>query len=87
MRKLIDDLLFTKKGYDKAKTLLGKRFARTSEVVRVYICNILPLPTIRERDVRKKHKLLFNVESLQTLKKLNELDAAARFTNDLTSLK
>ena len=44
------------------------------------------LPTIRERDVTKIHefyeKLLFNVESLLTLKKLNELDAAARFTFD-----
>ena len=48
--------------------------------------NILELPTIRERDVAKIHdfyeKLLFNVESLLTLKKLNELDTAARFTFD-----
>ena len=56
VRKLIDDLPFTKKGYDKAKTLLGKRFARTSEVVGIYVRNILQLPTVRERDVRKKHK-------------------------------
>ena len=48
--------------------------------------NILELPTIRERDVAKIHdfyeRLLFNVESLLTLKKLNKLDAAARFTFD-----
>ena len=48
--------------------------------------NIFQLPTVRERDVRKIHefyeKLLFNVESLQTLKKLTELDAAVRFTLD-----
>ena len=54
--------------------------------------NILELPTIRERDVAKIHdfyeKLLFNVESLLTLKKLNELDAAARFTlNKLEVIK
>ena len=48
--------------------------------------NILELPTIRERDVAKIYdfyeKLLCNVESLLTLKKLNELDTAARFTFD-----
>ena len=48
--------------------------------------NILDLPAIRERDVAKIHdfheKLLLNVESLLTLKKLNELDVAARFTFD-----
>ena len=86
VRNLIDGLPFTEEGYDKAKTLLEKRFARTSEVVGVYVRNILQLPTVRERDVRKIHefyeKLLFNVESLQTLKKLNELDAAVRFTLD-----
>ena len=54
--------------------------------------NILELPTIREGDVAKIHdfyeKLLFNVESLLTLKKLNELDAAARFTlNKLEVIK
>ena len=52
----------------------------------MYVRNILELQTIRERDVAKIHdfyeKPLFNVESLLTLKKLNELDAAARFTFD-----
>ena len=48
--------------------------------------NILELPTIKERDVRKIHKfyeiLLFNVESLRTLESLNKLDAAVRSTFD-----
>ena len=52
---LIDGLPFTEEGYDKAKTLLEKRFARTSDVVGVYMRNILQLPTVRERDVRKIH--------------------------------
>ena len=84
--KLIDGLPFTEGGYLKAKALLEKRYGQTSEVVGAYVRNILELPTIRERDVAKIHdfyeKLLFNVESLLTLKKLNELDAAARFTFD-----
>ena len=86
VRKLIDGLPFTEEGYLKAKALLEKRYGQTSEVVGAYVRNILELPTIRERDVARIHdfyeKLLFNVESLLTLKKLNELDAAARFTFD-----
>ena len=85
-QKLIDGLPFTEEGYLKTKALRKKRYGQTSEVVGVYVRNILELPTIRERDVAKIHdfyeKLLFNVESLLTLKKLNELDAAARFTFD-----
>ena len=84
--KLIDGLPFTEGGYLKAKALLEKRYGQTSEVVGAYVRNILELPTIRERDVAKIHdfyeKLLFNMESLLTLKKLNELDAARRFTFD-----
>ena len=86
VRKLIDGLPFTEEGYLKAKALLEKRYGQTSEVVGAYVRNILELPTIRERDVAKIHdfyeKLLFNTESLLTLKKLNELDAATRFTFD-----
>ena len=78
VRKLIDGLPFTEEGYLKAKALLEKRYGQTSEVVGAYVRNILELPTIRERDVAKIHdfylKLLFNVESLLTLKKLNELE-------------
>ena len=86
VRKLVDGLPFTEDGYHKAKSLLEKRYGQTSEVVGAYVRNILELPTIRERNVTKIHefyeKLLFNAEYLQTLKKLNELDAAARFTFD-----
>ena len=86
VRKLIDGLPFTKEGYLKAKALLEKRYGQTSELVGAYVRNILELPTIRERDVAKIHdfyeKLLFNVESLLTLKRLNELNVAARFTFD-----
>jgi len=71
VRNLIDGLLFTPDGYQKAKDLLFRCFGKTSEVVGSYVRRILELPTIRERDVKKIHEfyeiLLFNVESLQTL--------------------
>ena len=84
VRNLIDGLPFTADGYQKAKDLLSRRFGKTSEVVGSYVRHILELPTIGERDVKKIHEfykiLLFNVESLQTLKSINKLDAAVRFT-------
>ena len=48
-----------------------------------YVRNILELPTVRERNVKKIHEfyetLLFNLESLRTLKSLPKLDGAVRF--------
>ena len=86
VRNLIDGLPFTPEGYKKAKDLLARRYGKTSEVVGTYVRNILELPTVRERDVKRIHefyeKLLFNVESLQTLQSINKLDAAVRFTFD-----
>ena len=86
VRNLIDGLPFTEEGYDKAKDLLVTRFGNTAEVVGSYVRNILELPIVKERDVKRIHefyeRLQFNVESLQTLKSLSKLDAAVRFTLD-----
>ena len=86
VHNLIDGLPFTPEGYQKAKDLLARQYGKTSEVVGTCVQNILELPTIKERDVRKIYEfyeiLLFNVESLQTLESLNKLDAAVRFTFD-----
>lgn len=86
VRNLIDGLPFTPEGYQKAKDLLARQYGKTNEVVGTCVQNILELPTIKERDLRKIHEfyeiLLFNVESLRTLESLNKLDAAVRFTFD-----
>ena len=70
--------------------MLKKRYGRTDEVVSTCVKSILELPRIRERYVMKIHEfydsLLFNVESFQTLEKLNEIDAAVRFTLDKLSI-
>ena len=77
VRDLIDGLPFTADGYQKAKDLLARRYGKTSEFVGTYVRNILELPTIGERDVKKIREfyeiLLFNVDSLQTLKSLKNL--------------
>ena len=74
------------KGYKKAKDLLTRRYGKTNEVGGTYVRNILELPTVRERDVKKIHKfyeeLLFNVEFLQTLHSINKFYAAVCFTFD-----
>ena len=74
VRNLIDGLPLTPEGYNKAKDLLARLYGKTSEVVGTYVRNILELPTVRERDVKKIHEfyeiLLFNVESLQTMQSI-----------------
>ena len=86
VRNLIDGLPFTPDGHQKAQDLLPRRYGEASEVVETYVRNILELPTVRKRNVKETHEfyetLLFNVESLRTLKSLSKLDAAVRFTFD-----
>ena len=86
VRNLIDGLRFIPEGYQKAKDILSRRFGITSEVVGTYVRNILELPTVSSKDVKKIHEyyetLLFNVESLRTLQSLNSRDAAVRFAFD-----
>ena len=86
VRKLIDGLPFTDAGYEKAVSSLKKRFGRTDEADNAYVKNILELSHIKDRDAAKIHdfydSFLYNVESLQTLEKLNEIDAAVKFTLD-----
>ena len=69
-----------------AKDLLARRYRKTSEVEGAYVRNILQLPTVRKRDAKKNHeyyeKLVFNIESLQTLQIINKLNTAVRFTFD-----
>ena len=85
---LIDGFPFTPEGYQKAEYLLTKRYGKASEVLGTYARNILELPTVRRRTIKKIHEcyevLLFNIdlESLQTMKSLSQLDTAVRFTFD-----
>ena len=86
IRGSIDGLPFTSEGYEKAKSYLQQRYGKSSEVVGAYVRNILELPTISERDVRKIHEfydhLVFNVNSLETLERLRDIEGATRFTLD-----
>ena len=56
VRNLIDGLPFTPEGYQKAEDLLTKRHGKASEVLGPYARNILELPTVRRRTIKKIHE-------------------------------
>ena len=70
-------LPFITEGYKRAKNILKGEYGKKSEIVSAYIQNIMDLPTITEWQPIKVHefyeKLLYNVQSLETLGKLREV--------------
>ena len=83
IRSAIDCLPFTDEGYERAMKYLKEKYGHPSEVAGAYITNIIELPFISERDVPRLHKfyeqLLFNVESLETLGKLDTIQGATYY--------
>ena len=70
----IDGLPFSTEGYERAKNILKSEYGKTSEIVNTYINNIMGLPTVmgeNPREVEEFYKrLLYNVQSLETLGRL-----------------
>ena len=83
IRSATDCLPFTNEGYKRAMKYLKEKYGHPSEVAGSYIPIIIELPFIAERDVPKLHRfykqLLFNVESLETLGKLDTIEGAAYY--------
>ena len=83
IRNALDCLPFTAEGYVRAWKYLKDKYGHPNEVAGAYVINLLELAPITERDVAKIHKfyesLLFNVESLMTLGKLDTIQGAAFF--------
>ena len=86
VKTAIDGLPFTTEGYERAKNILKTKYGQTSEIVTAYIQNIMALPTITSSNPRKIHefyeKLVFNVQSLETLGKLKEISGYVRMSID-----
>jgi hypothetical protein len=76
IRAEVDGLPFTIEGYERAKTILNSEYGRPSKIVNAYTQNIMNLPVITGSQPSKVHEfyktLLFNVQSLETLGKLQE---------------
>ena len=86
VRKSIDGLPFTAEGYEKAKSSLKERYGIDSEVEKAYVKDILELPKVSGNQPQKIHqfyeRLLYNVQSLETLGKLNKVNGNVALTID-----
>jgi len=93
-RIIIDGLPFTTEGYARAKAILCEKYGRDCEVSNAHIQAILSLPTITTHgrgnpgfaELSKVHefyeKLLTNVQTLDTMGKLDEIKGYVRMTLD-----
>ena len=86
VRSTIDGLPFATEGYERAKNILKTKYGDDSEIVNAYVQNIMYLPVIQGTNAGKIHdfytKLLFNVQSLETLGKLREVNGYVRMCLD-----
>ena len=94
IRTYIDGLPFTNDGYKCANGILEQRYGNTSEIVNSYVEEIINLPTVTLTSTRpeKVHlfyeKLVYCVQSLETLEKLNEVNGYVRLTlNKLSGIR
>ena len=86
VRAEIDGLPFTTEGYERAKNILIGEYGKTSESVNAYVQNIANLPVITGTQPAPIHefykKLVYNVQSLETLGKLKDVTGNARSVLD-----
>ena len=86
VRSVIDGLPFSSEGYERAKNILKTKYGDTSEIVNAYVQNIIYLPTIQGTNagtIREFYKkLLFNVQSSETLGKQKEVNGFVRMCLD-----
>ena len=83
VRTEIDGLPFTTEGYERAKNILVSEYGKTSEIVNVYVQNIINLPVITGTQPSNIHEfyktLVYNVQSLETLgRRLRKYKKCAR---------
>ena len=86
IRASIDGLPFSSEGYGRAKSILKNKYGRTSEIVNAYVQNIMALPSVSGSNPVKIHqfydKLLFNVQALETLGRLQDVNGYVRMSLD-----
>ncbi len=89
VRADIDGLPLTIEGYERAKNILKGEYGKTSEIVNAYVQNILDLPVVKgsePSEVNNFYKvLLFNVQSLETLGKIERVNGMTRSVLDKLS--
>ena len=79
-------LPFNTEGYERAKNILKSEYGKTSEIINAYINNIMGLPTKPSENPKEVDefykKLLYNVQSLETLGKLRDVSGNVRAVLD-----
>ena len=86
VRADIDGLPLNSEGYARAKSILRGEYGKTSEIVNAYVQNILELPPVPNADPKKVNTfykiLLYNVQSLETLGKIEQVNGMTRSVLD-----
>ena len=81
---LINGLPFSAEGYGRAKLILESAYGKPTEVAKAHVQQIVGLPSITYYNVPKIHKLyeklLINVQSLETMGKLNQINGYVQIT-------
>ena len=86
VRTEIHGLPFTTEGYERAKNILVNEYGKTSEIVNAYVQNMMNLPVITGTQSANIHefykKLVYNVQSLETLGRLKDVSGNTRSVLD-----
>ena len=86
VKSAIDGLPFTTEGSQWAKNIPKTKYGQMSEILNAYVQNIMALAMITGSHSRKIHefyeKLLFTVQSLETLGKLTEMNGYVKMSID-----
>ena len=86
VRADIDGLPFNTEGYQRAKNILKSEYGNTSEIINTHVNNIMGLPTITGTNPVKVNEfyktLLYNVQSLETLGKVERVNGMTRSVLD-----
>ena len=86
VKSAIDGLPFTTEGSQRAKNIPKTKYGQMSEILNAYVQNIMALAMITGSHSRKIHefyeKLLFTVQSLETLGKLTEMNGYVKMSID-----
>ena len=89
VRKSIDGLPFTAEGYNRAKSVFDDCYGKESEIVKAYVRDIIELPTIAVAEPVQVHqfyeRLVYDVQSLETMGKLEQVNGNVRLTIDKLS--
>ena len=82
----IAGLPFSKEGYNRAKSILLDKYGKDSEIIKAYTQQIFDLPLIPNQNLHRIHdfcdKLMFSVQSLQTMGKLEQVNGYVAMTLD-----